>query len=52
VDGRRGPLAVEGSTASLGRAVILYFDIVNTADNGKDITAAWTFIFILHRTNP
>ena len=49
VSRRGGPLTVEGSTALFGRAVILHFDIVDAADNEEDITAGWTFIFILHK---
>lgn len=49
VDRRGGPLAIEGSTAFFGRAVILHFDIVDAADNEECITAGWTFILVFHK---
>ena len=52
MDGRRDPLAREGSPALRGRAVVFHFDLVDTADNGEDIAAVWTFIFILHSGKP
>jgi hypothetical protein len=48
VDGRRGPLAVEGSAASISRAVILYLYIIDTAENEEDVSTVGTFIFIFH----
>jgi hypothetical protein len=48
VSRRRFPLAVEGSTAFFGRAVIVHFDIVDAADNEEGVTAGWTFIFVFH----
>lgn len=48
MDRRGRPLTVEGSTAFFGRAVVLHFDIVDAAEDEEDVSAGWTFIFILH----